>query len=329
MASLYRSTCRAVARTCASVAGRSLTTSVTRSLAGAGAGARCSAPCGAGLAATTNSRAALLPLPRGVRGRRAFGTGYVGVGGVDDDPTEPDYKGDNVVNPKQMEVIAAAQQDDSVLEAFAGEICELLPHSVSTAYVSKGELTIVCPPQEVLNVLRFLRDHSHAQFKQLVDICGVDYPSRDARFEVHYNLLSFTFNTRVRVKTSVDEVTPIDSCVDLFPAANWAEREVWDMFGVFFTDHPDLRRILTDYGFEGHPLRKDFPLSGFTEVRYDDAAKRVVMEPLELTQEYRKFDNLASGWDHGTTGATITGTSNLAGQAPPAEEDEAEEEEKA
>jgi len=253
--------------------------------------------------------------------RRAYGTGYMGFGGSDDPgPEVPDFEGKNVASTEQQASVAHFQQDDSVLERFASEICELLPHSVSTAYVSKGELTVVCPPAEVLNVLRFLRDHSHAQFKQLVDMCGVDYPSRDARFEVHYNLLSFTFNTRVRVKTSVDEVTPIDSCVSLFPAANWAEREVWDMFGVFFTDHPDLRRILTDYGFEGHPLRKDFPLSGFTEVRYDDASKRVVMEPLELTQEYRRFDNLQSGWDHGTTGATITGTASTAGQAPPAEE---------
>merc|ERR1712156_742263 len=129
-----------------------------------------------------------------------------------------------------------------------------------------------------------------------MDVTAVDWPDRPYRFEIVYNFLSIQFNQRIRVKTYADEVTPIDSITPLFDSANWAEREVWDMFGVFFTNHPDLRRILTDYGFEGHPLRKDFPLSGYLECRWDDEAKRVVQEPVELAQEFRKFD-LAAPWE--------------------------------
>merc|ERR1719483_1989701 len=138
--------------------------------------------------------------------------------------------------------------------------------------------------------MTFLKNHHNAQFGSMADIAGVDIPSRANRFEIVYNLLSFRFNSRIRVKTYTDELTPIDSVNDIFKAANWNEREVWDMYGVYFANHPDLRRILTDYGFEGHPLRKDFPLSGYTEVRYDDEIKRVVVEPIELTQEFRKFE---------------------------------------
>jgi NADH/F420H2 dehydrogenase subunit C len=132
----------------------------------------------------------------------------------------------------------------------------------------------------------------------MTDLCAVDYPEREARFEIVYNMISVRYNSRIRVKTSVNEVTPVDSVAEVFKAANWWEREVWDLFGVFFSNHPDLRRILTDYGFEGHPLRKDFPLSGYVEVRYDETAKRVVCEPVELTQEFRSFD-FASPWDQG------------------------------
>ncbi|CAG2181013.1 unnamed protein product, partial [Oppiella nova] len=128
------------------------------------------------------------------------------------------------------------------------------------------------------------------------DICGVDVPTRQYRFEIVYNLLSLRYNSRIRVKTYTDELTPIESICELFKGANWYEREIWDMFGVFFINHPDMRRILTDYGFEGHPFRKDFPLSGYTECRYDDEVKRVVIEPLEMTQEFRKFD-LQSPWE--------------------------------
>jgi NADH dehydrogenase (ubiquinone) Fe-S protein 3 len=129
-------------------------------------------------------------------------------------------------------------------------------------------------------------------------MCAVDYPERENRFEVVYNFLSTRYNNRIRVKTSVSEITPVDSITPLFKGANWFEREIWDLYGVYFTGHPDLRRILTDYGFEGHPLRKDFPLSGYVEVRYDEIQKRVVCEPIELSQEYRDF-NFSSPWDQG------------------------------
>jgi len=130
----------------------------------------------------------------------------------------------------------------------------------------------------------------------LIDICGVDYPEKEARFEVVYNLLSIKYNSRIRVKVAVDELTPIDSVTSIYNSAGWYEREVWDLYGVFFSNHPDLRRILTDYGFDGHPLRRDFPLTGHTEVRYDEAEKRIVTEPVELAQEFRVFD-FASPWD--------------------------------
>jgi len=139
-------------------------------------------------------------------------------------------------------------------------------------------------------VLTFLKDHTNAQFTNVADLCAVDVPSRKYRFEIVYNLLSLRFNQRIRVKTYADELTPVPSTCCLFAASNWYEREIWDMYGVYFSDHPDLRRILTDYGFEGHPFRKDFPLVGYVEVRYDDEVKRVVAEPVELIQEWRKFD---------------------------------------
>ena len=145
-------------------------------------------------------------------------------------------------------------------------------------------------------MLTFLRDDANCQFKLLMDVCGVDYPDRDERFDVVYNLLSLKLNQRVRVKVTTDEDTPVPSVTGVFRSANWYEREAWDLYGIFFSDHPDLRRILTDYGFEGHPLRKDFPLTGYVEVRYDDEQKRVVYEPVKLTQEFRTFDFL-SPWE--------------------------------
>jgi NADH dehydrogenase (ubiquinone) Fe-S protein 3 len=153
----------------------------------------------------------------------------------------------------------------------------------------------------LFQLLCFLKLHTYTRVQVLIDICGVDYPSRKRRFEVVYNLLSTRYNSRIRVQTSADEVTRISSVVSLFPSAGWWEREVWDMFGVSFINHPDLRRILTDYGFEGHPLRKDFPLSGYVEVRYDDPEKRVVSEPIEMTQEFRYFD-FASPWEQRSDG---------------------------
>lgn len=159
-----------------------------------------------------------------------------------------------------------------------------------------NEVTLYTTAEGLLPLARFLRDHVNTQFKCLIDVTAVDFPERPARFEVVYHLLSPRWNNRIRVKVCCDEVTPVPSLCSVYPAANWFERETWDMFGVFFKDHPDMRRILTDYGFTGHPLRKDFPLSGFTEVRYDYSKKRVVSEPLELSQEFRYYD-FSSPWD--------------------------------
>nr|YP_009310468.1 NADH dehydrogenase subunit 9 [Pyramimonas parkeae]AOT98944.1 NADH dehydrogenase subunit 9 [Pyramimonas parkeae] len=174
--------------------------------------------------------------------------------------------------------------------AFINSLILMLPSWVLNYSICNDELSIEVSPDNLKKISLFLRDHSGIQAKVLVDITAVDYPKRLERFEVVYIFLSIQQNCRLRVKTSVDLLTPIDSLVGIFPAANWFERETWDMFGIFFAHHPDLRRILTDYGFDGHPLRKDFPLSGFIEYRYHDAKKRVVSEPLQLTQELRFFD---------------------------------------
>uniref|UniRef100_A0A8C3KIC6 NADH dehydrogenase [ubiquinone] iron-sulfur protein 3, mitochondrial n=3 Tax=Scolopacidae TaxID=8917 RepID=A0A8C3KIC6_9CHAR len=181
--------------------------------------------------------------------------------------------------------------------AFGEYVAEILPKYIQQVQVTCfNELELLIHPDGIIPVLTFLRDHTNAQFKSMADLTAVDVPSRQYRFEIVYNLLSLRFNSRIRVKTYTDELTPIDSAVSVHKAANWYEREVWDMYGVFFANHPDLRRILTDYGFEGHPFRKDFPLSGYVEVRYDDEVKRVVAEPVELSQEFRKFD-LNSPWE--------------------------------
>jgi len=175
-------------------------------------------------------------------------------------------------------------------------LIRLLPQGVSHFTISpSGEITIVVFASEIVAVLTFLRDHTSLQCKVLADITAIDYPNRSPRFDVVYQLLSIRFNQRIKVKVLVDEQTPIESVVPVYSTANWFEREVWDLFGVFFINHPDLRRILTDYGFEGHPMRKDFPLSGYSEVRYDERQQRVVCEPLELAQEFRSFD-FSSPW---------------------------------
>jgi NADH dehydrogenase (ubiquinone) Fe-S protein 3 len=181
-------------------------------------------------------------------------------------------------------------------EKFAHSLILSVPQWISEATVQKNEISLSISPQYILPFFTFLKDHTQTQYKVLIDVTAVDFPSREKRFEVVYNLLSIHHNSRLRIKTSVDEITPVDSLVNLYNSANWWERETWDMFGIFFANHPDLRRILTDYGFEGHPLRKDFPLSGFVEVRYDDSEKRVLTEPLEMTQEFRSFD-FASPWE--------------------------------
>ena len=184
----------------------------------------------------------------------------------------------------------------SQLEEFGKYLLGTLPKFIQQTSLYKDELTLHVAPSAVLPVLTFLRDHTQAQFKQCQDVCGVDYPSRLDRFEVVYQLLSVRYNARVRVKTYTDEVKPVPSSCSVYPGNNWFEREAYDMYGIFFENHPDLRRILTDYGFEGYPLRKDFPLTGYTEVRYDDEKKRIVSEPLELAQAFRYFD-YQSPWD--------------------------------
>ena len=159
-----------------------------------------------------------------------------------------------------------------------------------------GELAIVAPASHIAKLLTFLREDAACQFTILIDITAVDWPERAMRFDVIYNLLSLTHNQRIRVKVACDESDPVPSVTSVYSAAAWYEREVWDMYGIMFSDHPDLRRLLTDYGFEGHPLRKDFPLTGYVEVRYDDEEKRVVYEPVKLTQEFRRFDFM-SPWE--------------------------------
>ena len=160
----------------------------------------------------------------------------------------------------------------------------------------RGELVLLARRDGIVRVLTFLRDDPNCQFKQLMDVCGVDRPGEAERFEVVYNLLSLSHNRRVRVKVTTDERSPVPTATGAFSSAGWWERETWDLYGIYFRDHPDLRRILSDYGFEGHPLRKDFPLTGYVEVRWDDEQKRIVYEPVKLVQDFRNFDFL-SPWE--------------------------------
>jgi NADH-quinone oxidoreductase subunit C len=178
----------------------------------------------------------------------------------------------------------------------ADGIRSALPNAVLASQVVRDEIIVTVRRETIVEVLIALRDDPRFAFSQLCDVLGVDYPERAERFEIVYNLLSMTRNQRVRVKVTASEDTPVPSVQGVHPCANWFEREVWDMYGVFFTDHPDLRRILTDYGFEGHAQRKDFPLTGYVEVRYDEDQKRVVYEPVKLTQDFRTFDFL-SPWE--------------------------------
>ncbi len=178
-------------------------------------------------------------------------------------------------------------------------IKEYLENAISfieKAEIAYGELTVQVPAKDLAGFLMTLRDDAVCQFKMLVDVCGVDYPDREKRFDVVYHLLSLRNNARIRVKVQVDEKTPVPTATSVFSSAGWWEREAFDMYGIRFADHPDLRRILTDYGFSGHPLRKDFPLTGYTEVRYDDVEKRVVYEKVSLPQDFRSFDYL-SPWE--------------------------------
>lgn len=175
-------------------------------------------------------------------------------------------------------------------------IQEKLSDSILDIKTRLGELTVEIEKESILKSLTYFRDNPHLNFKQLIDICGVDYPDRAPRFKIIYHLLSMKKNQRLRVVVGVEEDEPIDSAIGVFSGANWWEREVWDMYGIAFKGHPDLRRILSDYAFEGHPLRKDFPLTGYVEVRYDDVAKKVMYEPVNLQQAYRNFDYL-SPWE--------------------------------
>jgi len=178
-----------------------------------------------------------------------------------------------------------------------GEYLEVkLGKVVREVIVAYDELSLTVDREQISRVLRLLRDDGRCRFEVLIDICGVDYPERAERFDVVYHLLSPRLNQRIRVKLSTDEMTPVASSVEIFAAANWFEREAYDMYGILFSGHPDLRRLLTDYGFQGFPLRKDFPLTGYVEVRYDDEKKRVVYEPVKLTQEFRTFD-FESPWE--------------------------------
>ena len=178
------------------------------------------------------------------------------------------------------------------LAALAEAIAAALPGTGTK--IAFGELTVTAAAADIVRVLTELRDGF--AFRTLIDICGSDWPARERRFDVVYHLLSLTKNTRVRVKVQTDETTPVPSVIGVFAGAGWFEREAWDMYGITFEGHPDLRRLLTDYGFEGHPLRKDFPVTGFKELRYDDDTKRVVYQPVQLVQEFREFDFM-SPWE--------------------------------
>lgn len=194
---------------------------------------------------------------------------------------------------------------DEALKELGDYIGGALGSAVLKTEIAHGELMVTLARDSALRSIQFLRDDSTTRCEMLADIAGVDYPNRPERFEVVYNLLSVKHNHRIRVKVTTDEDTPVPSIVSLYPVAGWFEREAWDLYGIFFADNPDLRRILTDYGFEGHPLRKDFPLTGYVELRYDEEQKRVVYEPVSLTQDFRSFDFL-SPWE-GMTDVQLPG----------------------
>ncbi|KAH6633615.1 NADH dehydrogenase iron-sulfur protein 3 mitochondrial precursor [Boeremia exigua] len=206
-----------------------------------------------------------------------------------------------VVNP-----VDSLKTKGEALHKYGNYLMACLPKYIQQFSVWKDELTIYIAPAAVLPVFAFLKYHTAAEYTQISDITAVDYPTKDQRFEVVYNMLSIRHNSRLRVKTYADEATPVPSLCDLYDGANWYEREVYDLFGVFFVGHPDLRRIMTDYGFDGHPLRKDFPMTGYTEIRYDEEKKRIVVEPLEMTQAFRNFRGGSAAWEQVGTGQDTT-----------------------
>ncbi|EYE95041.1 complex I 30 kDa subunit family protein [Aspergillus ruber CBS 135680] len=220
-------------------------------------------------------------------------------------PTEPDVPNMRTAQrppagPLRAPVVNPADkylEKAESLHKYGQYIMSCLPKYVQQFSVWKDELIINAAPTGLIPVMTFLKYHTAAEYTQVSDITAVDFPTKDNRFEVVYNLLSVRYNSRIRVKTYADEATPVPSVTGLFEGALWYEREVYDMYGVFFTGHPDLRRIMTDYGFDGHPLRKDFPLTGYTELRYDEEKKRIVIEPLELTQAFRNFESGSTSWE--------------------------------
>ena len=185
---------------------------------------------------------------------------------------------------------------DETLDKLGETIAGALPGSITSHSVANGELTIHAVAQDIVKLATFLRDDERCQFLSLLDVTAIDWPGRERRFDIVYHLLSPKLNRRIRLKIETDEDTPVMSATAVYPGADWFEREIYDLFGVIFDGHPDLRRLLTDYGFDGHPLRKDFPMTGFVEVRYDDAEKRVRYDPVRLNQEFRQFDFL-SPWE--------------------------------
>jgi NADH-quinone oxidoreductase subunit C len=192
--------------------------------------------------------------------------------------------------------LPAALEQKAMLTELEAHITSKLGAAVLDRRIAVGELTMTVAASEIVKVLTMLRDDKQCRFDVLIDICGVDWPARAMRFDVVYHLLSPRLNKRIRIKVHADDETPVPSVIGVYPAANWYEREAFDMYGILFSGHPDLRRLLTDYGFQGYPLRKDFPLTGYVEVRYDDEAKRVVYEPVKLVQEFRSFD-FESPWE--------------------------------
>ncbi|KAF2642825.1 hypothetical protein P280DRAFT_395471 [Massarina eburnea CBS 473.64] len=222
------------------------------------------------------------------------------IAGESSEPPNLRYAPRDPAGPLKAAIVNPAdkyKEKGEALHKYGQYLMSCLPKYVQQFSVWKDELTIYIPPAGVIPTFTFLKYHTAAEYTQISDITAVDYPTKDQRFEVVYNMLSIRHNSRLRVKTYADEATPVPSLCDLYDGANWYEREVYDLFGVFFVGHPDLRRIMTDYGFDGHPLRKDFPMTGYTEIRYDEEKKRIVVEPLEMTQAYRNFRGGSTAWE--------------------------------
>jgi NADH-quinone oxidoreductase subunit C len=205
---------------------------------------------------------------------------------------------------------------DDTLDSLGRTVVDALSPAVTAYAIAHHELTVSAQARDIVSVMRFLRDDPRCLFWNIIDVTAVDWPSRERRFDVVYHLLSPKHNFRIRVKAETDEAAPVPSIIEVFPGADWFERETYDLYGIAFTGHPDMRRLLTDYGFEGHPLRKDFPLTGFVEVRYDDEAKRVVYAPVRLAQEFRNFDFLSpwEGTDYVLPGDEKAGKTGGSGQ---------------